>query len=141
MKLKGSMTVEAAGLIPVVFLVVFSMLYLCFFVHNRVFLTAAACESAVCGSLEEAMRCGGGYEAAHTRSIERGNTGFYGAANLSAGIRTGDRTLVVWYAADTTASGFSIFWPMSAEGKAVLLHPAQEIREKKPYRTRRKEEH
>ena len=135
---KGSMTVEAAGLIPVIFLVIFAALYLCFYVHNRVYLTAAACESAVCGSLEEAMRTGGGYEAARIRSLERGSTGFYGASGLLSGVRTGDR-ITVWYSAVTKEETSSIAWPMTAEGSAVLLHPAREIREKKPYSVRREE--
>lgn len=44
---KGSFTVEAALLMPVIFLVLMGLLYLNFYVHNRAWLTAAAYEAAV----------------------------------------------------------------------------------------------
>ena len=49
---KGSFTVEAALLMPVIFLVLMGLLYLNFYVHNRAWLTAAAYEAAVSGSME-----------------------------------------------------------------------------------------
>ncbi len=39
---KGSMTIEAALLMPLLLLVVMITLYLFFYVHNKVWLTAAA---------------------------------------------------------------------------------------------------
>ena len=47
---KGSFTLEAALLMPLLLTVIMSMLYLDFFVHNRAWLTAAAYEAAVSGS-------------------------------------------------------------------------------------------
>ena len=49
---KGSLTVEAALLMPVLLLVMMGILYLFFWVHNRAWLTAAAYEAAVSGSME-----------------------------------------------------------------------------------------
>ena len=53
---RGSMTIEAALLMPLLLLVVTITLYLFFYVHNKVWLTAAAYEawtvsvhSIVCG--------------------------------------------------------------------------------------------
>ena len=43
---KGSMTIEAALLMPLLLLVVMITLYLFFYVHNKVWLTAAAYEAA-----------------------------------------------------------------------------------------------
>ena len=43
---KGSFTIEAACVMSLVLLVLMGVLYLSFFVHNRAWLTAAACESA-----------------------------------------------------------------------------------------------
>ena len=43
---KGSFTIEAALLMPLILMVLMGLLYLDFFVHNRAWLTAAACESA-----------------------------------------------------------------------------------------------
>ena len=47
---KGSFTIEAACVMSLVLLVLMGVLYLSFFVHNRAWLTAAACESALTGS-------------------------------------------------------------------------------------------
>ena len=49
---KGSLTVEAACVMPVILLTLTGTLYLCFHVHNRAWLTSAAYESALCGSME-----------------------------------------------------------------------------------------
>ena len=51
---RGSMTIEAALLMPLLLLVVTITLYLFFYVHNKVWLTAAAYEAALDGSLEMA---------------------------------------------------------------------------------------
>ena len=51
---RGSMTIEAALLMPLLLLVVTITLYLFFYVHNKVWLTAAAYEAALDGSLETA---------------------------------------------------------------------------------------
>ena len=48
---KGSMTIEAALLMPLLLLVVMITLYLFFYVHNKVWLTAAAYEAALDGSM------------------------------------------------------------------------------------------
>lgn len=48
---KGSFTLEAALLMPLLLTVIMSMLYLDFFVHNRAWLTAAAYEAAVSGAV------------------------------------------------------------------------------------------
>ncbi len=47
---RGSMTIEAALLMPLLLLVVTITLYLFFYVHNKVWLTAAAYEAALDGS-------------------------------------------------------------------------------------------
>ena len=49
---KGSFTIEAACVMSLILVAVMGILYLCFFVHNRAWLTAAACESALTGSME-----------------------------------------------------------------------------------------
>ena len=48
------MTIEAALLMPLLLLVVMITLYLFFYVHNKVWLTAAAYEAALGGSMETA---------------------------------------------------------------------------------------
>ena len=79
---KGSFTIEAACVMSLVLFTLTGLLYLCFFVHNRSWLTAAAYEAALAGSMEECREEGKGYETASLRSRELGNTGFFGAENL-----------------------------------------------------------
>jgi len=128
---RGSFTVEAAMIMPVILLVTFSSLYLCFYVHNRTFLTTAACEAAVCGSIEGAKKSGNPYEAARERSIRLGNTGFFGAENLYTETIAGDEPgseILVAYELDTIFSPFGIHWYLKAEGRARVFRPALEIR-------------
>ena len=51
-KLRGSLTVEAALLMPVIFLVIFMCLYLTIHIHNRVWIGAYAAEQAVSGHMQ-----------------------------------------------------------------------------------------
>ena len=48
---KGSFTIEAACVMSLVLITVMGVLYLSFFVHNRSWLTAAAYEAALAGSM------------------------------------------------------------------------------------------
>lgn len=64
---KGSFTIEAACVMSLVLLVLMGVLYLTFFVHNRAWLTAAACESALTGSIEGIRKDGQAEQAAEIR--------------------------------------------------------------------------
>lgn len=124
---RGSFTVEAAALMPILLLTLFGCLYLCFFVHNRAWLTAAAYEAAVTGSMEAALPEGNVYEAAEHRSKELGNVGFFGAENLCVQTRAGQEVEVT-YTMDIvdTYAGFN--WPLQVQGKAALIEPVKWIR-------------
>ncbi|HIR93016.1 MAG TPA: hypothetical protein IAB98_06325 [Candidatus Egerieimonas intestinavium] len=52
-KLKGSFTVEAVLLQGLLLLVIFLSIALYWYSHNRIWFTAAACEAAITGSMEE----------------------------------------------------------------------------------------
>ena len=80
---KGSFTIEAACVMSLVLITVMGVLYLSFFVHNRSWLTAAAYEAALAGSIEGVQKNGQIYEAASAKAQELGNVGFFGAENLS----------------------------------------------------------
>lgn len=127
---KGSMTVEAACVMPLILLVVMGTLYLCFFVHNRAWLTAAAYESAICGSLEGIREEGPVYETASMRSEELGSTGFFGAENLSTQTNVG-KSVQVAYDLDTIASYGNLSWHLRAEGSAAIVRPVGWIRKVK----------
>ena len=66
---KGSFTIEAACVMSLVLLVLMGVLYLSFFVHNRAWLTVAACESALTGSMEGIRKDGQSQEAAAAERI------------------------------------------------------------------------
>lgn len=126
-KLRGSFTIEAACVIPMIFLVLFGLLYLCFFVHNRAWLTAAAYESALTGSMEGVKENGMIYETASMRSRELGNIGFFGAENLSTQTSTGKRVRVTYSL--ETISGFGGFdWHLTEEGNSLVVRPVKRIR-------------
>ena len=127
---RGSFTVEAAALMPVIFLALFGCLYLCFFVHNRAWLTAAAYESALTGSMEAVKKTGNVFEAADTRSKELGNTGFFGAENLCVQTTAGKDVQVV-YTMDTVVSYGGWTWPVSARGQVKIVEPVKWIRKVK----------
>ena len=120
---KGSFTIEAACVMSLVLLVLMGVLYLSFFVHNRAWLTAAACEAALTGSIEGVQNA----EAAMQRSQELGNVGFFGAENLSRQVKSG-REIEVSYTADTI-SGFGGFsWKLQAKGSSKVIRPVEWIR-------------
>ncbi|MCI6004924.1 MAG: TadE/TadG family type IV pilus assembly protein [Blautia sp.] len=124
---QGSFTVEAACVMPMILLVLFGLLYLCFFVHNRAWLTAAAYESALVGSMEAVKENGQVYEAAGMRSRELGNTGFFGAENLSIQTNTGKRVQVM-YSLDTIASYGGFRWHQQVSGSSLVVRPVKRIR-------------
>lgn len=127
---EGSMTVEAACVMGLILLVWIGVLYLCFFVHNRAWLTAAAYEAALSGSMEGVKKEGKVFETADIRSRELGNTGFFGAENLSVNTEAGDRVQVV-YELDTVVPYGGYQWHLRTEGSAKIIRPAEWIRKVK----------
>lgn len=124
---KGSFTVEAACVMSLVLFVLIGVMYLSFFVHNRAWLTAAAYEAALTGSIEGVQKEGQPAEAAMQRSQELGNVGFFGAENLSRQVKSG-REIEVSYTADTI-SGFGGFsWKLQAKGSSKVIRPVEWIR-------------
>ena len=65
---KASFTIEAACVMSLILFVIVGTMYLCFFVHNRAWLTAAAYEAALAGSLEGVREDGKISETAEMRS-------------------------------------------------------------------------
>lgn len=124
---QGSFTIEAACVMPLILLTLMGLLYLCFFVHNRAWLTAAAYEAALSGSMEGVSEDGKVYETARMCSEKLGNTGFFGAENLSAQTNVGKQVQVVYNM--ETISGYGDFsWHLRAEGKSAIIRPVGRIR-------------
>lgn len=127
---KASFTIEAACVMSVVLLTIIGTLYLSFYVHNRSWLTSAAYEAALVGSMEGVRKNGKPYEIAAARGQELGNVGFFGAENLQCRVNS-DKTVKVVYQADTI-SGFGGFhWILRTEGSSKIIRPAQWIRKTK----------
>ena len=124
---RGSFTVEAALLMPVIFLVLMGLLYLNFFVHNRAWLTAAAYEAAVSGSMEGYSKNGNIYEKADIQGR------ILGGENLSMQTRTG-KNVQVTYQMEIPAGFLGMKWKIKATGKAVPLRPVGWIRKVKSVR-------
>lgn len=124
---KGSLTVELSCMMSLILLVLIGLLYLTFFVHNRAWLTAAAYESALAGSMEGVKEKGAVYESAKMRSEELGNVGFFGAENLSVQTNVGKKVEVA-YDLDTIASFGDLSWHLRAEGNSKIIRPVDWIR-------------
>lgn len=127
---KGSFTIEAACVMSLVLITVMGVLYLSFFVHNRSWLTAAAYEAALAGSIEGVQKNGQIYEAASAKAQELRNVGFFGAENLSYQVSDG-KTVKVSYQADTIAGFGGFRWVLRTEGSSKIIRPAQWIRKVK----------
>ena len=104
--------------------------FISFFVHNRSWLTAAAYEAALAGSIEGVQKNGQIYEAASAKAQELGNVGFFGAENLSYQVSDG-KTVKVSYQADTIAGFGGFLWVLRTEGSSKIIRPAQWIRKVK----------
>lgn len=124
---KGSFTIEAACVMSLLLLTVMGILYLSFFVHNRAWLTAAAYEAALTGSMEGIRKDGKVQEAAEGRSRELGNIGFFGAENLKVQIKTG-KDIRVTYTADTVSRFAGLSWKLKVEGKSKVINPVTWVR-------------
>ena len=80
---KGSFTIEAACVMSLVLITVMGVLYLSFFVHNRSWLTAAAYEAALAGSIEGVQKNGQIYESCFLQKAqELGKCGIHLAQRI-----------------------------------------------------------
>ena len=127
---KASFTIEAACVMSPILFVIVGTMYLCFFVHNQAWLTAAAYEAALAGSLEGVREDGKISETAEMRSRELGNTGFFGAENLSVHVEAG-KSVEVSYSADTVSGFGGLSWKLKAEGASKVIRPVEWIRKVK----------
>lgn len=124
---KGSMTIETALLMPLFLLVIFGIFYLFFYVHNRAWLTAAAYEAALDGSMETYRPKGACGEKALQKGKELGNIGFFGSENLKIQTKTGKKVRVV-YDLDTRASYGGFNGHLQMKGEVKILKPVSWIR-------------
>ncbi len=123
---KGSFTVEAACVIPIILLALFGVIYLSVFVHDRAWLSSAACESAVCGSIEGIRRNGQVNTAAEMRCRDLSGSGLLFLEGLRESVITGERIKVRYDAELHGLFGFD--WKLSSGAEAGLFEPSDRIR-------------
>ena len=119
------MTIEAALLMPLLLLVVMITLYLFFYVHNKVWLTAAAYEAALDGSMETARPEG----KSRDKALKKG-TGFYESKNLKLQVSEGKKVQVT-YDLDmfSVYGGFNSH--LQVKGSVKVIKPVTWIRKVK----------
>lgn len=127
---RGSFTIETACVMPLILFVLMGSLYLNFYVHNRGWLTSAAYEAALTGSMEAVKENGKVYENALVKGRELGNTGFFGAENLTMQVNTGSKVSVI-YDLDTVVPFAGGKWHLRAEGTSKVIAPVTRIRKLK----------
>lgn len=126
-KRKGSFTVELACLMPLILLVIIGCIYLCLYVHNRTWLTAAAYESAIIGSREMLVKDGSPQEAAYARGKLLLKPRLFGAENLNMSVTTEHKKVLVQFDTDTIASYGGLSWHLTAGGHAKAIDPVSFI--------------
>lgn len=119
---KASFTIEAACVMSLVLFAVTGLLCLCFFVHNRSWLTAAACEAALTGSMEGNRENGEPVLAAENRSRELGSNGFFCMENLRQQVRTSGKKVTVAYMADAR-TGIGGTWNLQVKESSEIIDP------------------
>ena len=127
---KGSMTIEAALLMPVLLLVLMSVLYLFFYVHNRAWLTAAAYEAALSGSMEAVVPEGSCETIALEQAKALGDTGFFGSKDLKIQVSAG-KTIQVTYDLDTFSVYGGFGSHLQIQETVKVINPVSWIRKAK----------
>lgn len=123
---KASFTVETACIMPLILLTITGTLYLCFYVHNRTWLKAAACEATLSGSMEGVKEHGKVQETAETKARELGNQGLFGGTNLRMKTEA-EKGVKVTYDIDTAAV-FGINWRLHVESTSEIVKPVEWVR-------------
>ena len=124
---KGSFTIEAALLMPLVLMILIGVLYLDFFVHDRAYLTAAAYEAAVSGSMEGYKKEANIYETADIQGRMLGSQGLPGGENLSMQTNA-EKNVQVTYRMEIPAGFLRQKWNITVSGTAKPLRPVGWIR-------------
>lgn len=126
-KRKGSFTIELACLMPLILLILIGCIYLCLYVHNRTWLTAAAYESAIIGSREMLVKDGTPQAAAYARGKLLLTPRLFGAENLNMTAETESQKVIVQFDADTIASYGGLSWHLTVRGQAKAIDPVSFI--------------
>lgn len=108
---------------PLFLLVIFVSIYLCFYVHNRAWLTAAAHEAALVGCQEMRLPSGNPEQAAYERARTLLSPRLFGAENLQVQIEKQGKQITVRFDADTVCAYGRRRWHLQAEAKEKYTDP------------------
>lgn len=125
---KGSFTVEAALLMPLILLVIFTSVSLCLYVHNRAWYTAAVYETVVSGSTQNTTKHNNEGQVMDQKIYEINQIDFPGAGDIKlTGTIGEDYTAAVW-----SGKAFSVFgaqvWRYSGKAECKIIKPVLFIR-------------
>lgn len=124
---RGSLTVEAACIILLVLLSIITVLSVCFFVHNHAWLTAAALEAALYGSMEGEKQGDAAAIAAMTRGEFLAQDVFLGTSHPEMTVNCQEEIEVMYHlAVRDYGTGLLLF--SAPEGKAYLLPASDRLR-------------
>ncbi len=120
---KGSFTIEMGCLMPIFLLVIFVCIYLCFFVHNRAWLTAAAHEAAIVGCQEMRKADGIAEDVAYQRGRSLLSPRLYGIKNLQMQVQRDKKKLNVQFDGDTTVAYGGLTWHLQTAAEETWVDP------------------
>ena len=124
---KGSFTIEMACLMPLFLLVIMGSISLCFYVHNRAWLTAAAHESALMGSYEILKSNGQPKEAAEMRGRQLLAQKLFGAKDLQMQVDAGTKNVQVGFDENTASAYGGLSWHLQVEASEKSIDPVSFI--------------
>lgn len=126
--LDGSFTVELACLMPVILLVIFGVWSASFYVHHKVWLTAAAYEAAITGTAESVFQKDQGVVVARLRGEELQKSYFENSSLEKCQISEENDRIQVIYSGDIQALYGGMKWKLQAKGTSVICRPVNFIR-------------
>ena len=128
-KVPASMTVEASLLMGVILFTMFGSLYLFFHIHNRAWLTAAACETAVTAAQAALISTQDACTSAQWKLIQVQNIGLIGGKHLDAKSSIDLFKAEIPFHMDTEAVLGGFLWNMHVSAQSPVLHPTAWIRQ------------
>ena len=123
------MTVEASLLMGVVLFVIFGILTMFFHVHNRAWLSAAACETAVTAAEAALISPQDAYAGAQLKIRQIQNAGLIGGDSLRSDASVGLLEAKVTFRMNTRAAFGGFLWDINVSARPPVLHPTAWIRQ------------
>lgn len=124
---KGSITAEAALLMPIWLLIIFGVFSVGFHVYYKTWLTCAAYEAAISGTIGE-RNSGQGKETAQEKAKLLANQVYYGVQIPDIKVEEGKKAYTVKYLTETIASFGGLSWKVEAAGESEIIDPSEKLR-------------